>query len=221
MSDHLPNFAIIFNVFDKCKKTKRQVRDFSSFDEASYRHDLSQINVQSCLTHDINGCFTKFNDLLMKVIDKHAPKKVLSNKEFGLSQKPWIDKNLQHKIQAKNMYYARYVRTKNVFWFERYKHLRKETRKEIFIAKKQHFCTFFNENLGNLRKIWNAINQCLLNRSKKSTSQIFLNENGEIITDQKTVAKKFNVYFTTVAEKLVEKIAKVNNKYQDYLKKSK
>ena len=44
---------------------------------------------------------------------------------------------------------------------------------------------------------------------------IYLSENGIIITDPKQVAKQFNNYFVTVAEKLT---GQTNNKYQDYLK---
>ena len=59
----------------------------------------------------------------------------------------------------------------------------------------------------------------LLHKSQKtSDNEIFLDNNGKIITNQKFVVNNFNRFYTTVAQKLVEKIDKVNNKFQDYLK---
>ena len=46
---------------------------------------------------------------------------------------------------------------------------------------------------------------------------IFQEENG-IISDPLKVANKFNNFYLNVADKLCEKIPKVNNKFQDYLK---
>ena len=48
--------------------------------------------------------------------------------------------------------------------------------------------------------------------------EIFLNEDGLIITDQKQVANSFNRFFTNVADNLLSKIGDTNTKYQDYLK---
>ena len=50
------------------------------------------------------------------------------------------------------------------------------------------------------------------------SDNIYLNENGTIITDPKQVANQFNNYFVTVVETLTKKIGQGNNKYQDYLK---
>ena len=69
-----------------------------------------------------------------------------------------------------------------------------------------------------MKKTWSAIND-ILNRSKKhKTSDIFLNDNGNILTDQKIIANKFNDYFLNVADNLAKKIAKPSTKFQDYLK---
>ena len=54
---------------------------------------------------------------------------------------------------------------------------------------------------------------------KLNVSDIFLNINGQVVTDQKTVVDKFNQYFVKVADNLASKIPKPNTKYQDYLKK--
>ena len=64
--------------------------------------------------------------------------------------------------------------------------------------------------------MWQGINK-LLNRGKKRQGTIFLEENG-LISDPFQVANKFNDYYLSIADKLCEKIPKVDNKFQDYLK---
>ena len=55
-------------------------------------------------------------------------------------------------------------------------------------------------------------------KKKQKISDIFLNINGKLFTDQKAVADCMNDYFINVADKLSQKIPKPNTKFQDYLK---
>ena len=50
------------------------------------------------------------------------------------------------------------------------------------------------------------------------SNQASIDENGNIITDQKKVADKFNKFYTNIAKKLVSELGKPSTKYQDYLK---
>ena len=65
--------------------------------------------------------------------------------------------------------------------------------------------------------IWSGINEIIQNKKFKD-SDIFLDDNGKILTDQKKVANKFNLFYKNVASNLVEKLPKPNTKFQDYLK---
>ena len=67
-------------------------------------------------------------------------------------------------------------------------------------------------------KIWQGINEILRKNKKMPSEEIFLNEDGLVITDPKRVANSFNRFFTNVADNLVSKIDKTNSKYQDFLK---
>jgi hypothetical protein len=65
---------------------------------------------------------------------------------------------------------------------------------------------------------WTGINTILHRKSKQKNSDIYLNIDGKLVTDQKIVSKLFNNYFVNVADKLDKKIPKPNTKFQDYLK---
>ena len=72
--------------------------------------------------------------------------------------------------------------------------------------------------MNNAKKSWTGINSILHRRSKQKNSDIFLNVDGKLVTDQKVVSKLFNKYFVNVADDLAKKIPKPTTKYQDYLK---
>ena len=72
--------------------------------------------------------------------------------------------------------------------------------------------------MNNAKKSWTGINTILHRNSKPRMSDIFLNSNGKLFTDQKTVSKMFNNYFINVAGNLESKIPKPKTKFQDYLR---
>ena len=53
---------------------------------------------------------------------------------------------------------------------------------------------------------------------KKQFENNFLDANGTIASNCKTITEKFNNYFTNNAEKLLKNMGETNNKFQDYLK---
>ena len=71
--------------------------------------------------------------------------------------------------------------------------------------------------MNNAKKSWTGINTILSRQGKSKASDIFLNSNGNLFTDQKTVSKMFNNYYINVAGNL-EKNPKPKTKFQDYLK---
>ena len=88
----------------------------------------------------------------------------------------------------------------------------------MFTRKKDHFLKYFAKNVNNSKKIWEGINEVIHNKCSKINSEIFLDDNGVIVTDQKKVAARFNKFYANIANKLLMDLGKPNTKYQDYLK---
>ena len=55
-------------------------------------------------TSNLNEMYNRFHQKLLNTINKNAPLKTLSNKEMKFQTKPWIDKNILHKINEKTNY---------------------------------------------------------------------------------------------------------------------
>ena len=72
-------------------------------------------------------------------------------------------------------------------------------------SKQNHLRAFFQKNFKNSETLWNKIGE-LINKKQKGMDDVFLSENGVIITEQKIVSKKFNKYLINVAQNLLKYI---------------
>ena len=194
------------------------MRDKSHFDENAFKTDLANIilNEKNFIQNDVNKVFADFNEKFLKVLNKHAPFITLSNKQVKWKTKPWLTNGIQTSIRKKNLFYGKYVRSKNSFWFQKYKFYCKLVKKLIFKSKQSYYNKYFSENLSNARKVRKGINEIIKNN--KEYAHITLDVNGKIVLDQKQVANTFNTFFANVAEGLVNQIANPPTKFQDYLK---
>ena len=61
-----------------------------------------------------------------------------------------------------------------------------------------------------MKKIWSKINH-IIHKKKLSTNSMCLNADGAIISDPYEIGNKFDTFYTTVAQKLVDKMKKTGN----------
>ena len=72
-----------------------------------------------------------------------------------------------------------------MFWYNRYRYYKTKISMLIRKSKQNYLQKFFQENYLSSKKLWDKIN---LNKKRSATNDIFLNENGAIITDQQVIA---------------------------------
>ncbi len=75
-----------------------------------------------------------------------------------------------------------------------------------------YFKKYFKNCANNSKQFWKGIDTVVNNKNKKPVDEIFLNENGKLISDTKHVAKTFKTYFVNVAQKLVSKLGNSSTK---------
>ena len=214
VSDHMPNFVIIRDIFDKKKPQKLLIRDMKNFNKEQYLKDLENIkNLDIIQYKSTNDMFNTFHTALLQIIDKNTPYKTRSKSERKIREKTSITESILQSIKIKNELYSKYIQKQDKFWYELYKYYRNKINILIKKSKRNHLRSYFQSNLANSKLTWNKINNILSKRTKKHF-HITINENGITISDQKVVAN----YFTNVAKNLLKDLGKTNNKYQDYLK---
>ena len=54
---------------------------------------------------NLNEKYNSFYEIILEQINKHAPFRKISHKQFKLSQKQWITKGILKSINVKNKYY--------------------------------------------------------------------------------------------------------------------
>ena len=224
ISDHLPNFAIFNN--SKTQKKKEFVKKRCkkpNFDLAKFQNDLLELILYKIVNfEDFYKAFDYSHKMLLNILNEYYPIKILSKKEIELERKPWITKGILISTKIKNLTYRKFIKSHNknktsdlYLKFKRYRDLINTLKRK---SQKLFHTDYFQKHLHNAKKAWAGINSILHRKKKQKVSDIFLNVNGKLVTDQKVVSKLFNNYFVNVADNLAKKIPKPNTKYQDYLR---
>jgi len=68
---------------------KKKVRDFSNFSAESFRDDVCQVSWNTLTENggnDVDKLFSSFYNKLNKIVNKHTPMKVLSQRKAKSSQ---------------------------------------------------------------------------------------------------------------------------------------
>ena len=166
----------------------------------------------------INDIYNDFQTQFADTLNTHAPYKFLSKQDLKWKQSPWIHKGIQKLMKVRDTIHRKYLRSKSSFWFNRFKYYRNLIKKLIFKAKKEFYNKYFEKHKCNSKKIWKGIGKIIHKQGKTNSGDIYIKENNNIYNDPSIVTNKFNEFYTTIANKLVDKIDKSNNKYQDFLK---
>jgi hypothetical protein len=197
LTDHLPNFLIINKFSTLPKGFKIFKRDFSLFNEQNFLQEMQSVNWNlESLDDNVNEMFDTFNSELMKIIDKHIPLKQLSRKDVKHRSKPWITSGIRTSLKIKNNLYKKYIKSRTVYYHQKFKLYRNKINRLIKISKKDYYNKYFMSNKSNMKNIWKGIKQIINSKprgSSSSPSKILEGEN--VLTDSKSIANAFNNFF--------------------------
>ena len=219
VSDHMPNFVI----YDKSQqpKTKKFIkrRSTKNTDIPAFQNDLLQLILYKIVNIDnFEEASDHTHKTTLHILNKHFSLEILTKKEIELESKPWITKGILTSSKIKNRTFKLFKKTgkqEDYQKFKTYRNLINKLKRRSMIL---YYKNYFQEHMNNAKKSWTGINTILHRNSKTRMSDIFLNSNGNLFTDQKTVSKMFNNYYINVAGNLESKIPKPKTKFQDYLR---
>ena len=130
-------------------ETKQKIyeRSFENFDEKSFKNDIDKLNLNKKIESftDINTKYKSFHENIMPVINKHAPFKELSNREIKKLKKPWVTKGIAIAINKRNSFLKKKFKTKDQFWFIRYKNHRAKINHLLRKNKKNYYNQLFSK----------------------------------------------------------------------------
>ena len=103
ISDHYSQFCFIHSLIPKNFTAKHKIRDYSNFSEECFINDVLDTDWDNSMTYgSVDKCFSSFYNKFNKLINKHAPLKILSRRKAKQFSKPWITKGLRKSIKIKN-----------------------------------------------------------------------------------------------------------------------
>ena len=154
--------------------------------------------------------FDTFNSEQMKIIDKHIPLKQLSRKDVKHRSKPWITSGIKTSLKIKNNLYKKYIKSRTVYYHQKFKLYRNKINRLIKISKKDYYNKYFMSNKSNMKNIWKGIKQIINSKprgSSSSPSKILEGEN--VLTDSKSIANAFNNFFANIGNNLATSMPSV------------
>ena len=78
-----------------------------------FNNDLSIVdwdNIKVSKVNSVDDQFSSFYKQLNKVVQKHAPLKVVSKRKIKQLAKPWITKGIRTSIKIKNRFYKYFIK---------------------------------------------------------------------------------------------------------------
>ena len=109
ISDHLPQFAIIPNMFGNISGNKSNIyeRDWSKFDQENFILDYFSVDWEDLLKIDELNVDNSTKIYLYKInmlLDTYVPLKKINKYKLKFKSKPWIVLVLQKSISVKKSY---------------------------------------------------------------------------------------------------------------------
>ena len=225
ISDHLPQFLVT----SKCpapitKKHNIMVRNMRDFDQNKFISDIRNTDwdrLLNCDQGDINHSFDSFLNKFNNILDNHAPLKKANKKNIKLQQKPWITKGILNSIKKRDNLFRQFRKCqrqgRKIVLYNRYKVYRNQIVSLIKLSKKLHMQNFFRANSKNTRKVWQGIRDIISLRKTSVFTPSHIVSHGISYTDPQSIADSFNHFFSTIGNKIQEKVYSNHVNFQSYL----
>ena len=227
ISDHLPQFAIIPNIFSNISGNKYNIyeRDWSKFDRENFILDYFSVDWEDLLKIDklnADNSTKIYLDAINMLLDTYAPLKRINKYKMKFKSKPWITLGLQKSISVKNKLFVNFINKKGQILKEEfhtnYKKYRNLLSTLMRRSKQAYFDKYFEANWSNIKNTWKGIKSPITLKFVASNVPTVLSlDNGDTITNPYDIANTFNNYFASIAETTKKNIKYSHKHFSDYL----
>ena len=226
ISDHLPQFCLIPNIYANSIPSKSNVyeRNWSDFNKENFILDFFAADWTTALNvgyEDVNYSFECFLKMFNVLLDKYAPFKKVTKQQIKFKSKPWITAALQKSIEIKNVFFTKYIKSKHQnikdIFHDKYKRYRNLLSTLLKQSKKNYYNDYFNINISNIKNTWKGISSIISNSNNTLNAPSCLSYNNSFITNPQEVANVFNNYFCSIAKNVHSQIKFSFRDFQFYL----
>ena len=210
ISDHLPQFEIIPNMFGSISGNKSNIyeRDWSKFDRENFILGYFSVDWEDLLQIDelnTDNSTKIYLDKINMLLDTYAPLKKINKYKLKFKSKLWITLGLQKSISVKNKLLANFINKKDPILKEEFHTNCKKYRNLLSTLMKKsklaYYDKYFERNWNNIKNTWKGIKSLISLKTVASTVPTVLSlDNGDNITNPYDIANTFNNYFASIAE---------------------
>ena len=160
ISDHLPQFAIVPNMFGSITGNKSEMyeRDWSKFDRENFILDYFSVEWEDLLKIDelnADNSTKMYLDKINMLLDTYAPLKRINKYKLKFKSKPWITLGLQKSISVKNKLLTNYINKRDPILKEefhtKYKIYRNLLSTLMKKSKQAYYDKYFERNWNNIK----------------------------------------------------------------------
>ena len=227
ISDHLPQFAIIPNIFGNISRNKSNIyeRDWSKFDQENFIIDYFSVDWEDLLKTDelnVDNSTKIYLDKINMLLDTYAPLKKINKYKLKFKSKPWITLGLQKSISVKNKLLTNFINKKDPILKEEFHTNYKKYRNLLSTLMKKnkqaYYDKYFERNWNNIKNTWKGIKSLISLKTVASyASNVLSLDNGNTITNAYDITNTFNNNFASIAETTKNSIKYSHKRFSDYL----
>ena len=222
VADHLAPFIILPP--KKGAKAEEKTPKFIEFrvmseeNIKSLKEDLKMETWQALLAnHDTNEKTNLFQEKIQHKLDTHCPRKrVKFNKNIHFIDEA-MTQGLLVSRGSKQALYDKWIRTKDSTLADKYRKFNTLYNTLLRKSKGMLHKQKFEEKYKNAREMWQYTNQILSRKKKSKENSITLKIGGETIANQQLVAEKFNDFFSSIGQELVDNFDTGKDDFRKYM----
>ena len=198
LSDHHKLIgSFLKSKFQRLPPKNIEYRDYKKFDEKLFLKELGSINFEELFANDNSDKYDVLTKQVRMVIDKHAP---IKSKKVRGNNKPFVTKDLRRAIMKRSRLRTKYNNWKSRENYIAYRQAKRDCDKETEIAKYQYFSRATEKGILNNKEFWKLMKPALTNKGIIGSDVIILEENGELISDERKLVEIFNNHYINIVE---------------------
>ena len=218
ISDHFPIFNIRQDKVTASANRTLKVRKISSNSTETFKSVLETAAWESVTSENRpNRAYELFFEKLDNAFDMVFPLVVVKTNVHVCPLNPWMTQGLLKSRRHKEKLSVLRIRKPTGINTEKYKKYNSLYNKLLRVARKIYYENKFKEYYKDIKRTWDTIREALGNRKHKKGIPSFFREGNVIIRGNKQIADGFNKFFSTIGNKLADKIAHSVKHFKDFL----
>lgn len=206
ITDHLPNYLLLYNMKHQNYQYRPLTRIISNKNVNKFKSDLDKTDwTQLLATNDPNIAYNEFSSTLSTLFNNNFP--LIKKSRKCVRDKPWITNALKKSSRLKYKLYKKWLQTGSKLDETAYKDYKRVYIRISKEAESIYYQQLFNNKENSLKKLWNNLNTvCSFKKKNTSVNITKINVNSKDITDPSQICNEFNNYFCTIGDSLVSKL---------------